>query len=299
MSGSTQMPSVTPNALVATAVISNGAAPTVASMWARAAETLPLTGRLRLGRRRREQVRAIYGFARLVQNLGAEAGGDGRMLLDWIDVQLSVIFAGDVPDHPLLRAFGHTIRESRLPAEPLHRLVEVNRRHDGITRFETFGDLIDDCRRTAGPVGELVLHVFGAATPARLCRSDAIWAGLGVTERLQNVGEDYARGRIYLPHEDMRLVGCRESDLSGRSTGPALRALLALEVERAHALLDEGAPLLNDLPVCGRLAVARCVAFGRAALDGLRRRDYDVLGQSTPTDRRAIICALVATLWRR
>jgi hypothetical protein len=185
VSGSTQMPSVTPNALVATAVISNGAAPTVASMWARAAETLPLTGRLRLGRRRREQVRAIYGFARLVQNLGAEAGGDGRMLLDWIDVQLSVIFAGDVPDHPLLRAFGHTIRESRLPAEPLHRLVEVNRRHDGITRFETFGDLIDDCRRTAGPVGELVLHVFGAATPARLCRSDAIWAGLGVTERLR------------------------------------------------------------------------------------------------------------------
>jgi phytoene/squalene synthetase len=118
-----------------------------------------------------------------------------------------------------------------------------------VTRYETFDELLGYCQLSAAPVGELVLHVFGAATPDRIALSDRICAGLQVTEHLQDLAEDRARGRVYLP-----------DDLAG----PA-------GIARARVLLDEGAPLVGRLRGRARLAVAGFVAGGRAALAGLER----------------------------
>jgi len=232
-------------------------------------ENFPVASRLLAGGTRGHLL-AIYGFARLVDDVGDEAQGDRLALLDDLDGQLDVLYAGAVPEHPVLRALAPTVRACALPMEPFRRLIEANRRDQEVTHYETFEELLGYCRLSAAPVGELVLHVFGVATPARIALSDRVCAGLQVTEHLQDVAEDHARGRVYVPREDLARLGCGEEQLA--SGGPALRAVLGFVAERARALLDAGAPLARQLPWRARLAVAGFVAGGRTALDALGAR---------------------------
>lgn len=218
---------------------------------------------------------------------------------DEIDAQLDVIYSDSVPAHPLLRALAVTVRECALPPEPLRRLVEASRRDRAATRYATFDDLLDYSRLSAAPIGELVLHVFGAATPGRVRLSDAICAALQVTGHLQDVAQDHAHGLTYLPVEDMWLVGCLASDLEKPTASPALRTLMMLEVERARALLAEGAPLVRRLPLPGRLIVAGFVADGRATLDALEHADYDVLGAELRPGRRQLATRVATAWWGR
>lgn len=199
-----------------------------------------------LGPRLRRDLLAIYGYARLVDDVGDEVGGDRLALLDQLEREL------DAPQHPVMRALAVTVRECRLPREPLLRLIEANRRDQVVTRYDTLDALLDYCRLSAAPVGELVLRVFGAATPERIALSDRICGSLQIIEHLQDVDEDRARGRVYV----------------GAFVGPA----------EARALLEQGAPLVRRLRGRARLAVAGFLAGGRVALDGLegRRRRFVV-----------------------
>ena len=122
-------------------------------------------------------------------------------------------------------------------------MLEANRRDQRQSAYETFDELLDYCALSAAPVGQLVLRVLGAATPERLRLSDQICCGLQLAEHWQDVREDFERGRVYLPLEDMRRFGCSPAELSEHSAGDRLRALIAFEVARAHDLLDRGAPL--------------------------------------------------------
>jgi len=241
------------------------------------AENFTVASRL-LPRREREHLLALYGFARLVDDMGDEAPGERRALLDWVEAELDRVYGACEPEHPVMRALVPAVRACALPRGPFDRLVEANRRDQEVTRYETFAQLLGYCRLSAAPVGELVLHVFGAATPDRIALSDAICAGLQVVEHLQDVAEDRARGRVYLPAADLDRLGCPEDDLDAESAGPALRAVVALEASRARELLAAGAPLARRLPPRERLAVAGFVAGGRAALTALERADWDVLG---------------------
>jgi phytoene/squalene synthetase len=164
-------------------------------------------------------------------------------------------------------ALAPTISSRRLPPGPFKRLLEANRQDQRVTRYATFAQLLDYCSLSAAPVGELVLHVFGAATPERVALSDRVCAGLQVLEHLQDVAEDYERGRVYLPQEDLARAGVAEAEL--REGAPA--ALLALEHERVSRLLDSGAPLSRTLPLRPRVAVAGFIAGGRTALDAVLR----------------------------
>ena len=119
---------------------------------------------------------------------------------------------------------------------------------------------------------------YGAASAERIALSDQICDALQLVEHLQDVGEDFARGRVYLPREDMARFGCAEHDLAASTVGPALRELLAFEASRARTLLDRGAPLAKSLAPRPRLAVGGFVAGGRAALDALDHARYEVLG---------------------
>lgn len=240
-------------------------------------ENFPVASVL-LGRRERKQLLTIYGFARLVDDLGDEAAGDRPALLGWLEQELDRVYAGGEPEHPITRRLAVTVAECGLPREPFARLIEANMRDQRVSRYQSFDQLLDYCQLSAAPVGELVLHVFGAATPERIVLSDRICIALQVLEHMQDVGEDYARGRVYMPREDMVRFGCDERDLGANATSPALRELLTFETARARALLDAGSPLVRTLAIRPRLAVAGFLGGGRAALDALERGRYEVLG---------------------
>jgi squalene synthase HpnC len=243
-----------------------------------------------LGRRRQQHLLAIYGFARLVDDIGDEADGDRDALLGEVERQLDAIYEGEAPDHPVMRTLAVTIRECELPASPFKRLIEANRRDQLVTRYETFDELLGYCQLSAAPVGELVLGVFGAATPARVALSDRICAGLQIIEHLQDVQEDYARGRVYMPREDLVRFGCAEEELAGPTASEARRTVMLFEAGRARALLHDGAPLARTLPVRPRVAVAGFVAGGRAALEALERSHHDAI--DAPRTRRRAAFAL-------
>ncbi len=223
-----------------------------------------------LGRRKRHLM-AIYGFARLVDDVGDEVATCRGELLDLLEAELDCIYAGAQPSHPVMLRLADTIRACALPPDPFRRLIQANRRDQVMTRYETFEELLGYCHLSAAPVGELVLHVFGAATRERVALSDRICAALQIIEHLQDIGEDYARGRIYIPSEDLVRFGCSETELSAPLCGPAGRALVAFEAGRARSLLADGAPLARTLPAPQRIAVGGFVAGGRTALLDLNR----------------------------
>ena len=238
-------------------------------------ENFPVASHL-LPRDVRASLMAIYGFARLADDLGDEAEGDRLALLDWLESELDRAAAASAT-HPVLRQLTPVIRGLDLNVDPFRCLIEANRMDQRITRYRSFADLVDYCMLSAAPVGRLVLDVFGVSTAERIALSDKVCTGLQIVEHLQDVGEDARRGRIYLPAEDMERFGCTEADLLGTDSSPALRRLVAMEVSRARALLAAGVPLAATLRFRPRTAVVGFAAGGMAALDSIERSGYDVL----------------------
>jgi squalene synthase HpnC len=248
-----------------------------------------------LPRALRADLYALYGFARLVDDIGDEASGDRLAMLDWLDAELDALYAGR-PRHELMQRLLPTVRAHGIPLEPFRRLIAANRLDQEVTRYRSFDDLVGYCRLSADPVGHLVLCVFDSATPERITLSDRICTALQLVEHLQDVAEDYERGRVYLPLEDMERFGCDADDLSKRPTPEAVRRVVAFEGLRARRLLDEGAPLARMLPWRAGLAVAGFVAGGRAAIAAIERRDNDVLSGAPRASQARRATAFVSTL---
>jgi squalene synthase HpnC len=232
-----------------------------------------------LPREMRRHLAAVYGFARLVDDAGDEAQGDRSALLDALEEDLDRVYKG-VAVHPLMRRLAPTVRELRLPREPFQRLLEANRQDQHTSRYATYADLARYCELSANPVGRLVLHVFGKVTTERVAWSDSVCTGLQLAEHWQDVGEDYRRGRIYVPLEDMRRFGVAEADMARPRATSELARLLAFETDRARRLLAAGFPLAASLRGRERLAIAGYVGGGLAALDAVERSGYDVLERS-------------------
>jgi squalene synthase HpnC len=253
-----------------------GALPAHAKIRARAGgENFTVASAL-LGRHTARELLTIYDYARLVDELGDSAPGDRSALLDVLEREVEAAFAG-TPSHPIMQALAETIRAHDLPRHPFLRLIEANRRDQVQPEYETIEDLVAYCELSANPVGELVLHVFDAATPTTVELSDDVCTALQLIEHWQDVGEDAAHGRVYLPAEDREQFGVTHADLRAAETGRPLRRLLAFESERAARLLAAGRLLVASLHGRARLAVAGYVGGGRAALAALAACDYDVL----------------------
>ena len=218
-----------------------------------------------LGRATRDHLVAVYGFARLVDQLGDDVDGDRLAHLDWLEAEVDRVYHGVRPEHPLMQRLAPTVQKLGLPREAFVRLIDANRRDQRQHVYPTFAELVDYCDLSANPVGELVLYVFRVATPARIAQSNAVCTALQLLEHWQDVHEDYASGRIYLPAEDLQRFGVRPGEFEGN----AYARLLGFEIARARALLDEGAPLVGTLRGRARLAVAGYVGGGRAGLDAL------------------------------
>jgi squalene synthase HpnC len=269
--------------------------PDAQTVMARAStENFPVASRM-LPRRARSHLLAVYGFARLTDELGDSAPGDRLSALGELERDLDRAYEGRA-EHPLMRALQPTLRECALPREPFARLIEANRVDQRVNRYQTWEQLRGYCELSANPVGELVLAVLGLATPTRVTLSNSICTALQLAEHWQDVAEDMACGRIYLPGEDLERFGCAPADLAARHAGEPLRRLLAFEVVRARAVLAEGAPLIDELHGRAKLAVAAFVAGGRAALDAIERARYDVLPGPPRAGTGRRLLALAATL---
>jgi 15-cis-phytoene synthase len=253
---------------------------------------------LALGRDTRAHLTAIYGFARLVDQLGDEMDGDRLEILDEFEQDLHRVFDG-TPEHELLQRLAPTVRACNLPREPFLRLIEANRRDQHTPVYATFDELVEYCDYSANPVGELVLHVFGAATPDRIALSDRVCTALQLAEHWQDVGEDFRRGRIYLPAEDLERFGVERDELGREHASEALRHLLEFEVERARRILDQGAPLIGRLRGRARFAVAGYVGGGRAALEAIANAGYDVLPGAPRATRTLRVQRTLGSLRRR
>ncbi|TML02143.1 MAG: squalene synthase HpnC [Actinobacteria bacterium] len=271
------------------------APPSPGAVMARATrENFPVASRL-LPRNTRRHLLAIYGFARLVDDIGDEAAGDRVALLDWLEGEVDRTYAG-TPTHPLMQRLVPTVRRFQIPRQPFDRLIAANRQDQEVRTYASFDDLVAYCELSANPVGHLVLYVLGAATPKRMALSDSVCTGLQLVEHWQDVAEDLARRRVYLPQEDLERFGCPVEGLGASRPSRAFRRLMAFEVGRAGTILDEGAPLARDLGGRAGFAVAAFVAGGRSALGAIARAGYDVLSVRPRPSRARRAWTLVRTL---
>lgn len=267
----------------------------------------------------RDDLMAVYGFARLVDDIGdgdlAPGGGDARhlgvapeqaddrlALLDAFEADLLTLFEGDTasdgggPRHPVLRRLAPTVHRHSLTPDPFLGLIAANRQDQLVKRYETYDDLLAYCELSANPVGRLVLAVTGTATPERIRLSDAICTALQIVEHLQDVSEDLAQDRIYLPAQDMKRFHVREEDLTAATAGASVRALIAFEADRARDLLNEGTPLVGSVHGKLTLLLAGFVAGGRATIRAIAAASYDVLPGPPKASKIQLLREVVATL---
>ena len=272
--------------------------PTDAASVARRAhgENFPVASLL-FPRRLRPHLRAIYGFARLVDILGDELDGgrDARLAaLDELERELEACYAGE-PRWSVMVALAPTIHAFHLPREPFLRLIEANRMDQTVAAYETWADLKRYCIHSADPVGRLVLGVLGRDQDAEaVALSDDVCTGLQLVNFLQDVPRDLALGRVYLPADDRQRFRVAKLD----EPSVELRDLLEFEAGRAGGLLASGEPLGRRLG--GRMgrAVLVFARGGLAALEALERSDFDVFsGRPQPSRARLARAAVRALAW--
>ncbi len=230
-------------------------------------------------REARPHLKAIYGFARLVDTIGDEAEGDREALLAEVERELE-----GPPATEIMRRLHETIAACGLPREPFARLIEANRIDQRVSRYETWDDVRGYCSYSAEPVGRLVLGIYGRAEPELVALSDDVCTGLQLVNFLQDLPRDLELGRVYLPQEDMRRFAVIDADLAGPAS-ERVAALGEFEAARARTLLERGFPLVDALGGREGRSVALFVRGGLAALDALARARYDVFS-SRPSPSR-------------
>jgi squalene synthase HpnC len=241
-------------------------------------ENFPVASIL-LPRRLRPAVEAIYAFARSADDIADEgdAGPDERLAaLRAYEAALDGIAAGTPPSDPMFARLGAAAAAYRLDLQPLRDLLSAFRQDVTTTRYPDYPTLLDYCRRSANPVGRLMLALYGVHDALSLRQSDAVCSALQLTNFWQDVGIDIGKGRIYLPQDDLQRFGVSPSDIRDGVDGAAWRALMRFEVARARALMLEGAPLAARLP--GRVGweLRMVVQGGLRILEAIDGAGYDV-----------------------
>jgi squalene synthase HpnC len=259
-------------------------------------ENFPVASIL-LPRRLVPAVEAIYAFARSADDIADEGDAlpaERLASLDAYDAALDAIERGETPRAPMFARLAEALRRHALPLQPLRDLLSAFRQDVVTTRYTDYASLLDYCRRSANPVGRLMLGLYGTVDERSLRESDAVCSSLQLINFWQDVGVDIGKGRIYLPQEDLARFGVSEEDIAQAEAGPAWRALMRFEVERARALMLEGAPLATRLP--GRIGweLRLVVQGGLRILEAIERVDYDVFRRRPQLGR----LDWAALLWR-
>jgi squalene synthase HpnC len=241
-------------------------------------ENFPVASVL-LPARLRPPVEAIYAFARSADDIADEGNATTEQRIAGLEAyeqELSRIEAGESPVEPLFRKLAAMVAEHALPLQPMRDLLSAFKQDVRVDRYAAYADLLDYCRRSANPVGRLMLHLYGAAGDVECRESDAICTALQLINFWQDVAIDWDKGRVYLPREDLRRFGVAESAIAAGVANAAWRELMAFEVDRARALMLQGAPLALRLP--GRIGweLRFIVQGGLRILEAIESARYDV-----------------------
>jgi squalene synthase HpnC len=219
---------------------------------------------------------AVYAYCRWSDDLGDETGTDAPRLLAWWRGELEACFAGRAT-HPVFVALQPTLQRFGIPLGPFADLLSAFEQDQTVKRYADHAQLSDYCRRSANPVGRLVLYLFEEHDEARAALSDRICTGLQEANFWQDVARDYAIGRIYLPADERARFGVSEAMIAARQATPEFRALLRFVVERTRATFAAGEPLLAQVSEEFRPDLELFLAGGRALLDAIETAEYDVL----------------------
>ncbi len=244
-------------------------------------ENFPV-GSLLLPPQFRHPVAAIYRFAREADDFADEGNSPEAERLEQLErfrEQLRKIEHGQPPDIAWFAALAGVIKDHRLPVGLFHDLLSAFSQDVTRKRYANFAEVLDYCRRSADPVGRLLLHLFGRATPENLQRSDSICSALQLVNFWQDVEIDFAMGRIYLPQDEMKSHGVTEQHLAERHCDGAWRALIRFQIERARGMLQAGAPLGRALPGRIGLEIRATVQGGLRILEKLERAQCDMFRQ--------------------
>ncbi len=251
----------------------------------------------------RPAVEAIYAFARSADDIADEgdASPSERLAqLDEYSQQLQLLEQGQTATGPVLfTRLGQEMRAYQLPWQPLHDLLSAFKQDVVTTRYADFATVLDYCRRSANPVGCLMLHLYGKADAINLRDSDDICTALQIINFWQDVAIDSQKQRIYLPQEDLQRFQVSETMLDQQDCNPAFQAMLQFQVERARAMMLRGAPLALRLP--GRLGweLRLVVQGGLRILQRIEQAHYDVFRQRPKLGKRDWLCILWRAIWMR
>ena len=241
-------------------------------------ENFPVASLL-LPREMREPVGVLYRFARKADDFADEGDAPAQARLASLQAfrdELDCVESGSAPKTALFADVARIVRDHRLPLQPFRDLLDAFTQDVVKNRYADFAEVLDYCRRSANPVGRLLLQLFRRNSDENLAFSDAICSALQLINFWQDVAIDFARNRIYLPQDEMRRFGVTEAQLAERRCDGPFRGLMRLQVERARRLMRDGQPLLRNLEGRFRLEIAVTVQGGLRILDKLERADYDM-----------------------
>src|SRR5262245_18988802 len=228
--------------------------------------------------RLRNPVALVYRFAREADDF-ADEGDDAPEIrlarLASYRSQLAAVGTGTTPADPLFKGIAGIVREHNMPLHLFGDLLDAFAQDVVKNRYASFSEVLDYCRRSANPVGRLLLHLYGRATPENLAASDSVCSALQLVNFWQDVELDYAKGRIYLPQDEMQRYGVTERHIQDRLCDGAWHGLIGFQVARARSMLESGTALGRALPGRVGLEIRVTVQGGLRILEKLERRGGD------------------------
>jgi squalene synthase HpnC len=227
---------------------------------------------------RRQALAAIYAFARIADDVAdsARPSADRLGRLDQIEEDLLRAIEGS-PPNPIFTALSDALDRHQLPAEPLFDMLHAFRSDARDATFATWDDLLGYCRGSANTIGRMVLAIYDVDDARALAESDAVCTALQLTNFWQDLGPDLARGRLFLPLEDLDRIGVRREDLADPRHKVPVARLIELECRVTDELYERGRGIARRVPLRLAIQLRATLAGGRAILHAVRRRGQDVI----------------------
>lgn len=222
----------------------------------------------------------LYAYCRISDDLGDEVGDAAASiaLLDQWQTELDTCYVGS-PRHPVFVALKETIHKFAIPRYEFSDLLVAFRQDQTVTRFETFKDVLAYCHYSANPVGHLVLYLCGYKDSERQRLSDYTCTALQLANFWQDVTVDYAKGRIYLPLEDLRRFSVSEEDIAQNRNTTAFCEMMKFEVVRAREWFDRGLPLVKQVARELAIDIELFSRGGQEVLNAIEHQNFAVLGR--------------------
>lgn len=264
-------------------------------------ENFPVASIL-LPKRLRQSVEAIYAFARSADDIADEGTALPAARLAHLGeycIYLDEIERGQIPEQPLFNLLAHQIRQHNIPLQPFRDLLSAFMQDVEKTRYANLGEVIDYCRRSANPIGRLMLHLYGENDPRNLAYSDAICSSLQLINFLQDVAVDYRKNRIYLPQDELATYQITEAQIAHGDCSGLWHAFMLKQIARTRTLLEAGAPLGQHLKGRIGLELRMTIAGGETILRKLHADPSRVFDRRPVLFRYDWVVMLIRALFVR